>query len=367
MFRRAAEPPTEATRTHRKQFGHGKTRKSPELTRIKHGFLQMVLQTSATVRYTTRNAASFDPGKGAGNGVGERNDMFDHPIIDVALGLVLFYIVLSLVVSAVQEWVASLFGLRAKNLRAGLENLIDGPGPGAKFARMVYDHPLVKNMARAKKLPSYIAPETLSTVLLEVVAKDRLGKSYSACSADELRDLVEKIEATHPMRGVLEVFVDRAEDVQEKLKQKVAEWFDEGMTRVSGWYRRAVKLRLVIIAGIVAMLTNASTVHVASELWTNDALRTTIAQQAVEVADEGTAAIGDDSLEQLQSFPIGWRTDSDGDIILPDGWLAWIATLIGWLITVAAVSLGAPFWFDLLGKVANLRGSGGKSQRPASG
>ena len=35
---------------------------------------------------------------------------------------------------------------------------------------------------------------------------------------------------------------------------------------------------------------------------------------------------------------------------------------LGWLITAAAVSLGAPFWFDLLGKVANLRGSGGKAQ-----
>ena len=33
--------------------------------------------------------------------------------------------------------------------------------------------------------------------------------------------------------------------------------------------------------------------------------------------------------------------------------------LAGWFITVAAISLGAPFWFDLLGKVANLKGVGG--------
>lgn len=293
--------------------------------------------------------------------------MFDHPIIDVALGLVLFYIVLSLVVSAVQEWVASLFGLRAKNLRAGLENLIDGPGPGAEFARMVYDHPLVKNMARAKKLPSYIAPETLSTVLLEVVAQKELEKSYSACTPDQVRELVEQIDPESPLKRILEAFVDDSASVQEGLKKRVAEWFDEGMIRVSGWYKRRVKVLRVVISAVVTMLTNASTVQVATELWKNDALRTTLAQQAVEVADEGTEAIGDDSLEQLRSFPIGWRTDSDGAIIWPDGWLAWLATLIGWLITVAAVSLGAPFWFDLLGKVANLRGSGGKSQRPASG
>ena len=32
--------------------------------------------------------------------------------------------------------------------------------------------------------------------------------------------------------------------------------------------------------------------------------------------------------------------------------------IVGWLFTIAAVSLGAPFWFDLLGKVARLRAAG---------
>jgi hypothetical protein len=39
----------------------------------------------------------------------------------------------------------------------------------------------------------------------------------------------------------------------------------------------------------------------------------------------------------------------------------------GWLITVAAVSLGAPFWFDLLSRLARLRGSGPpETSRPLS-
>lgn len=291
--------------------------------------------------------------------------MFDHPIIDVALGLMLFYIVLSLVVSSVQEWFASALGLRAKNLRAGIENLIDGPGPGSAFARKVYDHPLIKNLAKDKKLPSYIAPETLSAVLLEVVAQDNLKKSYRSCTVAEIRDLVSKIDSKHPLRGVMDVFVDQTNDLQENLKQRVAEWFDEGMTRVSGWYKRRVKIFLVAISALVTVVMNASSVQVATELWRNDALRTTIAQQAVEVADGGTETIGDDALEQLHSFPIGWRTESDGSIDWPDGWVAWVGMFLGWLVTVAAVSLGAPFWFDLLSKVANLRGSGGKSRRTA--
>jgi hypothetical protein len=31
---------------------------------------------------------------------------------------------------------------------------------------------------------------------------------------------------------------------------------------------------------------------------------------------------------------------------------------LGWLITAFAVSLGAPFWFDLLNKFVNVRASG---------
>lgn len=31
---------------------------------------------------------------------------------------------------------------------------------------------------------------------------------------------------------------------------------------------------------------------------------------------------------------------------------------LGWIITAAALSLGAPFWFDTLGKLASLRKAG---------
>ena len=35
----------------------------------------------------------------------------------------------------------------------------------------------------------------------------------------------------------------------------------------------------------------------------------------------------------------------------------WLVTCIGWLITALALSLGAPFWFDLLNKLMKLRSS----------
>ena len=42
--------------------------------------------------------------------------MLDHPIVDVALGLILLYSTHSLVASVVKEWISSVLALQAKNL-----------------------------------------------------------------------------------------------------------------------------------------------------------------------------------------------------------------------------------------------------------
>jgi hypothetical protein len=41
----------------------------------------------------------------------------------------------------------------------------------------------------------------------------------------------------------------------------------------------------------------------------------------------------------------------------------WLTKVLGWFVTGLALSLGAPFWFDLLGKFMNIRGAGPKPDR----
>jgi hypothetical protein len=64
------------------------------------------------------------------------------------------------------------------------------------------------------------------------------------------------------------------------------------------------------------------------------------------------AKAGIDDAKSLQ-IPLGWQT-------APDDAGGWLLKLLGWLITVFALSFGAPFWFDVLGKVVNMRSSGPK-------
>ncbi len=65
----------------------------------------------------------------------------------------------------------------------------------------------------------------------------------------------------------------------------------------------------------------------------------------------------------IRPLLIGW-SDSSGrsDHNWISSWSGWLTKVIGWLFTAAAIMLGAPFWFDLLGKFVMVRASGSKPE-----
>ena len=62
------------------------------------------------------------------------------------------------------------------------------------------------------------------------------------------------------------------------------------------------------------------------------------------------------ALEELK-IPLGWSFEDR-----PEGAGDWLATIalkaLGLVLTAAALTLGAPFWFDMLSKVARIRSTG---------
>ena len=269
--------------------------------------------------------------------------MLDGPIVDVVIGLVFFYVALSLVVSTLQEWIASICGWRSANLYKGIEAML-----GKTCAKKVYSHALIKSLAKKGKQPSYISAETFRSVLESVTQEKNETKEEGKTKEEkeEKEDLASLLEAL----GVS----TKSGGYQDQIEK----WFDEGMTRIAGWYKRKTKVFVVLIAVAVTLATNADTFRMAEELWVNDALRTQIVDQALVTSEsDGLAnASSDDMTRALGTLPIGWK-----EVHLPRGnerFLGWLHMLMGWGITVAAISLGAPFWFDVLGRVANIRGSG---------
>jgi hypothetical protein len=71
--------------------------------------------------------------------------MFQNAVIDIAIGLVLMYLTLSLVCTVINEFIATKLELRSTSLAAGLQGLLDDPTIRAAF----YDSTLIAGTAKS--------------------------------------------------------------------------------------------------------------------------------------------------------------------------------------------------------------------------
>jgi hypothetical protein len=230
-----------------------------------------------------------------------------------------------------------------------------------------------------------------------------------------------------PGRALL-TLIDAAGNDLTQARINIETWFDSGMDRVSGWYKRRSQFIIFIIGLVIAMALNADTVFVVRKLSTDKELRDSVAAAAVEYAKANATASptptplpataptptplpadacwadackGDkkNSIEcslrinkcNIEScwqeecknapdspqcklkksrcelnalgLPMGWSGSGDVMMTWPGwhwkqygGWwwqIYWHG--VGWLLTALAISLGAPFWFDLLNKFIVIR------------
>jgi len=291
--------------------------------------------------------------------------LFDFPAFDVALGLIFVFVILSLVCSAIVETISSVLAWRANYLRKGLLSLL-----GKGLMNDVYRHPLVDPLVRSSRgrrgYPSYLPSRTVVTALLNLDVKETTEQAAATVdeSLERLREAVQAIPVPRVKEALTALLAEadaRTEDAAKKIelfRTSVETWYDDTMARVSGWYRRRVQLVLWIVAIVVALLLNIDTVNIGRALWTDDAVRAAVVAQARQAAQEEEPGAVTENVEEL-AIPLGWTFDGDGSPQgLPSGWESWLGKAIGLVLTAAAVSLGAPFWFDLLGKVARLRSTG---------
>jgi hypothetical protein len=294
-------------------------------------------------------------------------------VIEVAIGLIFIYMLLSLVCSSLNEIFAHILKLRSKTLKKGLERLLTDDSIRNEF----YAHPLVKSLCEkdsttAKVTASYIPARIFATALIEIVAsKD------SNCDAKDptaLRATIKKIEHQNPelSKSLLALF-NSAEDNLKQARKNVEDWFDDAMERVTGWYKKTSQWILLGLALVIVSIINVDTIELTTHLWQNPALRQQITLAADQYVKETESMAGQANSADIkaaidkfnkrlsevkkQNIPIGWS-----DAKTPEG-VDVLWKIIGLLLTTLAVSLGAPFWFDLLNKFTRLRVSGEVPQK----
>ncbi|MBW4488531.1 MAG: hypothetical protein KME12_12145 [Trichocoleus desertorum ATA4-8-CV12] len=175
-----------------------------------------------------------------------------------------------------------------------------------------------------------------------------------------------------PIKDSLTVLARRAQEksttVENEVKQlqfEIETWFDRSMERATGVYKRNAKGVAIILGSLIAFAANADTFHIVNRLARDTVLRNTIATSATQVANRPQSNISEvqtqvDLAIQDLPLPIGWdRINLRSQAAQSRGWpLPFLKTILGWLVSGIAISMGASFWFDLLSKVVNVRNSG---------
>lgn len=139
-------------------------------------------------------------------------------LLDVAIGTIFVFLLFSLIVSALNEYVLSLFDQRAKFLRMGLakmfgENLVKNykkyiPGglvggheqSVGKEGNQLLSHGLINAFSRAEKgdgsgTPSYIPAGAFVTALLDILDKPQMSTQWDPAQVGLLTKLVAGLRA----------------------------------------------------------------------------------------------------------------------------------------------------------------------------
>ncbi len=290
--------------------------------------------------------------------------MFGSAILDVAIGLVSIFLFLSLIGTAINEWVSGMLGMRAKSLEEGIRNILNDPD-GKGLSKAFYDHPLISSLARGRGKPSYIPSRLFALTLMDIIAPTDPEKGSK--TIDQIRGSVQKIENEGLRKNIL-IAVDQAGNDIHQARQNMEKWFDEGMGRVSGWYKRKIQWITFGYALLITIFLNVDTIAVTNALYRDSALRAGMVAAAQEIAKkpigESSAKRPEETIKEVKAelekirLPIGWDISAKPESASKTPVYDWIVRICGWIITAFAVTLGAPFWFDVLNKFINIRSSG---------
>lgn len=300
--------------------------------------------------------------------------------LDIAIGLALTYLILSLFASAIQEAIASLLRLRARFLVKGIRQLV-GTIPsrtGGDLVGGILQHGLIQGtyqpLGRVRRIfasegPSYVESRTFALALIDVLPTQYGDNPMLGISA--------KVAAlpNGPLREALNALVADANGDANVVVDRIASWFDSAMDRVSGWYKRRTQMMLFALGLVIAGGFNIDSVELSKHLSVNKESRGAMAAYAekwlkandalIEKAVEENLATEqptDDGPSDVSIQAAVTKLDSElKQLPLPIGYpvpMHWnlMHAIFGWLITAMAISLGAPFWVQSLRGLIAIKG-----------
>ena len=296
--------------------------------------------------------------------------MFGIEVLEIVIGLIFIYLLLSLLATTLNELVMHWLYSRGQNLRVALRTMLDDDPDG--LAARFFDHALVRTLRKRgnRGFPSYLSPDYFARVLLELLCSGEERISFGT-----IEQGVQQLPAGNT-REVLLAFVREAQGNPEQFKRDLEDWYREVMNQAAGWYQRRVQQVLFGLGLMISIVFNADTFQIAQRLSVDPEARREIIEQAYtfierqedrsprDASVEATADSLERRVRQLideelrmasTALGIGWDQAPPINLSSSAWWKYAGQRFLGWVVTAFAITLGATFWFDLLKRVMNVR------------
>lgn len=323
-------------------------------------------------------------------------------ILEVAIGLVFVWLVISVATMEGQTRIGTLFNWRAEYLEKSISSMLKDRTLVDKF----YNHPLVLELAlkdkggqtvkdkkgRVKR-PEYIPNPIFATAAFEVImnaGKEGADVPVDTMSIDEMKASMKSLGEKNPeLARVTHYIFPKMGSITDEVETKLVEyrkntegWFNDVMSQTSSWYKIRAQWLAFWIGLSIAVMMNIDTIHIAQKLWQEPTARAVIVAQAQSSAQSETPP-EDISFSTARSlnFPVGWTTtplDTDFCPLLSvvnyqfvirsggkclsvtslpalNNFWGILVKLFGYLLTALAAAQGAPFWFDILRKFVGVK------------
>jgi hypothetical protein len=328
-------------------------------------------------------------------------------ILEIAIGLVMTWLVVSVVTMEIQNWMSQALNTRAKFLQESLLTMFRNE---QVLVERFYEHPAIKELGTFDrkgnyKKPTYIPNDVFAKVAMELLMGTREQTAFIAPESVSLNEMSERIKQIQSLNADLKDLVDyifpgiekidqASPDIHqvrvklEQYRENLEKWFDNNMEKASIWYKQNAATTAFFIGLALALFFNVDTVNVIQRLWREPTIRQALVAQA------GTYQLGQgiDNIAQVPGYfdslamPVGWTsvpatelsTCTNAVNVTPQGQIAyragtdcrtlvnipatydvtgWVIKILGLIATAFAARQGAPFWFDLLRKLVSLRES----------
>ena len=372
--------------------------------------------------------------------------MSGFPIVDLVIGMIFIYFLLSIICSSAVELLFSLLKTRAALLEAWLLKIFDRPaldsqgnplknsnGSTITLGQAIMDHCMTTALSAKGKSTSYIGAKNFVSAFLDKITLHHAANANASTQLPptDLPGYIKAISNSDVISGELKrTILSYAHEAQlaydaavklipgvsnaavaiksemEHFRERLEDWYNTNSDRLSGTLKRKKVLpATIVIATILTITLNVNTVTISRYLYDHKEKAKEFSEKALSSLDNYKERISnmksipdtakstdpvaiaklDSNLSQVKQdiadmkaavpsdLPIGWpkadttkSNGSKGKSELRNGSENTLTMIFGWLATIFAICLGAPFWFDILNKIANLRGTGPKPSTSTS-